>query len=100
MDSPSNPGMAGGVSEVDTLDSKLKLLESDLIEHYCQIGKLVLELCECKTEEIGRVVDDIIETKRRLILLRGETRCDRCLTVNTGDSKFCKHCGETLDGPA
>lgn len=83
-------------AEIQRLTQSLDELEAALSEHYCDIGKSLLELAEKEDKEINRLVDQIIETRRRLTVLQKKVQCPACLTYNSSDSRYCSHCGKNL----
>ena len=83
-------------AEIRRLSQSLDEMEAALSEHYCDIGKSLLELAEKEDKEINRLVDQIIETRRRLTVLQKKVQCPDCLTYNSSDSRYCSHCGKNL----
>lgn len=82
--------------EVQRLAQSLSEMEAALNEHYCDIGKSLLELAEKKDKEINQLVDQIIETRRRIAALQQKIQCPDCLAYNSSDSRYCSHCGKKL----
>lgn len=83
-------------TEIQTLTQSLSDMERTLQEHYCDIGKMFLEMFEREGPEINREVDQIIETRKRLTVLRKEVQCPDCFTYNDHGSRYCSHCGKKL----
>lgn len=79
------------------LEQSLSEMEAELQEHYCDIGKRLLELAEKEDKEVNRLVDQIIETRRQLATLQQRVQCPVCFTYNSSDSRYCHHCGKRLD---
>lgn len=82
--------------EMQRLEQSLCAMETALNEHYCDIGKSLLELAEKEDKEINQLVDQIIETRRRIAALQKQVRCPGCLSYNDPDSRYCSHCGTKL----
>lgn len=82
--------------EVQRLEQSLSEMEAALNEHYRDVGKSLLELAEREDKEIGQLVDQIIETRRQITILRGQVQCPSCLSYNGRDSRYCSHCGAKL----
>lgn len=82
--------------EIRCLEQSLSEMEAQLNEHYCDIGKSLLELAEKEDKEINHLVDQIIETRKQISILQKQVRCPNCLSYNTPDSHFCSHCGMKL----
>lgn len=92
MNAKQNPELM----EVQRLEQSLGEMEAALNEHYCDIGKSLLELAEKEDKEINQLVDRIIETRRQITALQKKARCPVCLTYNSADSRYCSHCGKKL----
>jgi NADH pyrophosphatase NudC (nudix superfamily) len=71
-------------------------MEATLNEHYCNIGKQLLEMAEQEDQEINNLVDRIIEIKKQLYELRQTVQCPSCLLMNSSESRYCGHCGNKL----
>lgn len=84
------------LSEIQRLEQSLSEMETKLNEHYCDIGKSLLELAEKEDKEINHLVDQIVETRRQITTLRKQVRCPSCLSYNNPDSRYCSHCGAKL----
>lgn len=91
MNEKSNAEMEKHMEEI------LNKLELELESRYCQMGKSVLEMADCEKPVINHLVDEIIEMKRQLAVVKEEIECPQCMILNTHDSTYCKHCGELLD---
>jgi hypothetical protein len=50
-------------------------METTLNEHYCNIGKQLLEMAEQEDQEINNLVDKIIEIKKQLYELDQTVQC-------------------------
>lgn len=93
MDSQKGSAQA---TEVQRLAKSLSEMEAALNEHYCDVGKSLLELAEKEDKEINQLVDQIIETRRRIAALQKKIQCPACLSYNSSDSRYCSHCGTKL----
>ena len=82
--------------EIQRLEQSLSEMEAALTEHYCDIGKSLLELAEKEDKEINQLVDQIIETRRQIAALQKKVQCPGCLFYNSPDSRYCSHCGKKL----
>lgn len=82
---------------ITQLEGELNHLEADLQAHYCQIGKEILELAEKEQGQINNLVDQIINIKKKLAVIKNNIQCPWCMAYNSSDSKYCKHCGEEID---
>jgi hypothetical protein len=51
---------------VQKLERDLNKMEATLNEHYCNVGKQLLEMAEQEDREINNLVDKIIEIKKQL----------------------------------
>lgn len=85
-------------NEIEQLEQRLSGLECALEEKYSRIGRDILELAESECRQVGLLVDEIIELRRQLSKARGELRCPECMSVNSCDSRYCRHCGRPLSG--
>lgn len=83
--------------EIDRLTKQVDHMEQELLEKYCDVGKLVLERIEKENREIDQLVDQIIETKKELVRVKGEIRCPYCYQYNEPKSIYCNRCGKRLD---
>jgi NADH pyrophosphatase NudC (nudix superfamily) len=83
-------------ADVQRLEHNLNKMETALNEHYCNVGKQLLEMAEREDHEINNLVDKIIETKKQLYELNQTVQCPRCLLKNSSDSRYCSHCGNEL----
>jgi predicted DNA-binding ribbon-helix-helix protein len=45
-------------------------METTLNDHYCNVGKQLLEMAEREDQEINNLVDKIIDVKKQLSALR------------------------------
>lgn len=82
--------------EIQRLTKSLGEMEAALNEHYCDVGKSLLELAEKEDKEINQLVDQIIETRRRIAALQKKIQCPDCLSHNSADSRYCSRCGTKL----
>jgi septal ring factor EnvC (AmiA/AmiB activator) len=82
--------------EAQRLERNLNKMETTLNEHYCNIGKQLLEMVEQEDHEINELVDKIIETKKQLYELNQTVQCPSCLLMNSSESRYCSHCGNEL----
>lgn len=82
--------------EFQRLSASLCKMEAALNERYCDIGKSLLEFAEKEDKEINQLVDQIIETRRRIAALQKKIQCPDCLSYNHPDSRYCSHCGTKL----
>lgn len=83
-------------TEVYRLEHDLSELEAELNDHYCTLGKQMLEAAEREDREINQLVDQIIKTRQQLSALRQTIRCPNCLSQNGSNSRYCSHCGKKL----
>jgi uncharacterized protein YicC (UPF0701 family) len=82
--------------EVQRLERDLNKMETTLNEHYCNVGKQLLEMAEQEDQEINNLVDKIIEIKKQLYELDQTVQCPSCLLKNSSNSRYCSHCGNEL----
>lgn len=85
-------------AEIQRLMESLTEMETALNEHYCDIGKRLLEMAEKEDREINQLVDQIVQTRRQLTILQKRVRCASCLAYNSPDSRYCCQCGKKLCG--
>jgi lipopolysaccharide biosynthesis glycosyltransferase len=78
------------------LEHDLSELEANLTDHYCSLGKQILEVAEREDREINQLVDQIVEVKKQLSALQQTVQCPKCLFMNSSDSRYCSHCGNKL----
>jgi uncharacterized paraquat-inducible protein A len=78
------------------LEHSLQEMESTLASHYCNLGKQILEVAEKEDREISQLVDEIIETKKKLSVLNRTILCPNCNTQNSSESNYCHACGTKL----
>jgi ribosomal protein L40E len=83
-------------AELNQLEGALAKKEHSLQALYCQLGKSVLELADGEKEKIDILVDDIIETRKKLVAIRQEIECPECMTYNPNDSRYCRRCGTPI----
>ncbi|MDO4326249.1 MAG: zinc ribbon domain-containing protein [bacterium] len=83
-------------AKIQSLTQSLSEMETALTEHYCDIGKSLLEIAEKEDKEINQLADKIIETRKQLALLQKEIQCPECLTYNSAGSRYCSNCGKRL----
>lgn len=88
--------MAKHGAEIEQLERELATMEAALQAHYSQMGKSMLELVGNEQNTVNRLVDDIVDTKKRLSLAKKEKQCPECMVHNSSDSRFCRHCGVKL----
>lgn len=84
-------------NEVVSLEESLARMETELHAHYCQMGKSLLELAEGEQKNVDALIDDIIKTRKKLVVARHEIECPECMTFNSEDSKYCRRCGTFLE---
>lgn len=84
---------------VQALEETIHKKECELHEHYCQMGKSLLEMAEGEQRSINRLVDEIIAARSELVLVKGQIECPECTAYNDADSRYCKRCGAKLAGP-
>jgi NADH pyrophosphatase NudC (nudix superfamily) len=82
--------------EVQRLERNLNKMETTLNEHYCNIGKQLLEMVEQEDQEINNLVDKIIEIKKQIFELNQTVQCPSCLLMNSSENRYCSHCGNAL----
>lgn len=82
--------------DIQELELSLCQMESDLKEHYQELGKTVLEIADQQQKEVNRLVDNIILTRKQLSIARQEIECENCLAFNPMDARYCKRCGKKL----
>jgi hypothetical protein len=56
--------------DVQRLERDLNKMETTLNDHYCNVGKQLLEMAEREDQEINNLVDKIIDVKKQLSALR------------------------------
>lgn len=83
--------------EIQRLTQKLSHMEQELLEKYCDAGKLLLEKAEEESREIDRLVDEVIQVKQELVRVKGEKRCPNCYHYNEAESMYCSKCGTKLE---
>jgi predicted DNA-binding ribbon-helix-helix protein len=81
---------------IQTLERNLHEMEAALEEHYCTVGKQLLEVAEREDHEINQLVDRIIEAKKQLSALQQEVRCPHCFAMNARGSNYCSACGQKI----
>ena len=81
------------------LEEDLALLEAELSDRYYQLGKCVYEAADRRIEEIGRLVDRLVETRVKLSGVKEQTVCLSCLAPNPRDNAYCGKCGTRLEPP-
>jgi uncharacterized paraquat-inducible protein A len=82
--------------DVRKLEHDLSEMETTLTDHYCSVGKQLLEVAEREDREINQLVDQIIEKRKQLSALKKSVQCRSCLSMNSSDSVYCSHCGAKL----
>ena len=58
--------------EISRMEKDLSKMEDNLYEHYCEIGKRILETAEQENKKVNRLVDQIIETRQKLSEVKKE----------------------------
>ena len=53
--------------EIERLIRQLDHKEHELEEKYCDVGKSIMDKLEKENQEIGHMVDEVIQLKRKLI---------------------------------
>jgi hypothetical protein len=81
---------------IQRLERNLNKMETTLNEHYCNIGKRLLEMAEQEDQEINSLVDKIIKIKKQLYDYEHTVQCPSCFLMNRSDSRYCSHCGNEL----
>jgi hypothetical protein len=56
--------------DVQRLERDLNKMETTLNDHYCNVGKQLLEMAKREDQEINNLVDKIIDVKKQLSALR------------------------------
>ena len=79
--------------EIERLTRQLDHKEHELEEKYCDVGKSIMDKLEKENQEIGHMVDEVIQLKRKLIKAKGQIRCPACYQYNEADSIYCSRCG-------
>jgi ribosomal protein L40E len=79
--------------ELLQLEEALARKEHRLQELYCQMGKSILEIADSEKKTIDALVDDIIETRKKIVAIKHDIQCQECMTYNPDDSKYCRRCG-------
>ena len=72
--------------EIERLTRQLDHKEHELEEKYCDVGKSIMDKLEKENQEIGHMVDEVIQLKRKLINAKGQA-----------DSIYCSRCGKKLE---
>ena len=83
----------------EELEKSLGELEIELHDRYCQMGKSLMDLADSEGREIDKILDRIIDTKKKLSGIRREISCEQCFTLNEADNRYCKNCGAKLGFP-
>ncbi|MGI6176531.1 MAG: zinc ribbon domain-containing protein [Christensenellales bacterium] len=78
------------------LEEALGKKQHQLQAHYCQIGKSILEIADGEQKTIDALVDDIIEIRKKIVAIKHEIECAKCMTYNPPDSRYCRRCGTPL----
>ena len=73
--------------EIERLIRQLDHKEHELEEKYCDVGKSIMDKLEKENQEIGHMVDEVIQLKRKLIKAKGQIRCPA----------YCSRCGKKLE---
>lgn len=63
--------------EIRQMEQELGRLEHDLYEQYCEVGKVILEKAERENRRINCLVDQIIETRRKLAVIEEDNHGTR-----------------------
>ena len=83
--------------EIERFTRQLDHKEHELEEKYCDVGKSIMDKLEKENQEIGHMVDEVIQLKRKLINAKGQIRCPACYQYNEADSIYCSRCGKKLE---
>ncbi|MDL2217297.1 hypothetical protein LJC27_01395 [Christensenellaceae bacterium OttesenSCG-928-M15] len=83
--------------EIEELEEKLTKLEVTINVHYCELGKNLLDLVEMEQRAINRMVDEMIDIRKKLVTKQRAVQCQSCMAFNTADSTYCKRCGIRLE---
>lgn len=83
--------------QIEQLEATLRALQESVTEHYCQIGKQLIEVANAEKVRIDSLVDQIIRIRHELAILRKEKECSYCATQNDHDSVYCKRCGKRIE---
>lgn len=83
-------------AELMQLEEALAKKEHKLQALYCQMGKSILEIADGEQKTIDALVDDIIETRQKIVAIKHEIECPECMTYNPDDSRYCRRCGTPL----
>lgn len=78
---------------ITVLEDERMELEQKLLQHYCTVGKRLLEEAAAEQREINQLVESLLETRRKLDLFCS-VHCPYCYGLIERDSTFCKHCGK------
>lgn len=79
-----------------SLQREVDELERRLEEGYCQLGKDIYEVAEHGIGEVNRLVDCLVEAKKRFLAISPHLVCSACQAENPIDSQYCRHCGTPL----
>lgn len=58
--------------DITRMELELHRMESALNEAYYEFGKVLLEIAETESRKINKMVDEIIETEKKLAAVRQE----------------------------
>lgn len=81
---------------IDFMEKELIRMEVELQQIYASMGKTLLEMAWQEEKYINQLVDKIIVVKKQLSQAKGDISCSKCMTSNSFDSKYCRHCGAKL----
>lgn len=82
--------------QIRQMEQELSKMEYKLYEEYCEVGKVILEKAERENRKINCLVDQIIETRRKLAEAKQEKCCPECAGSNDHNSLYCNRCGARL----
>lgn len=83
-------------ADINSIEENLNSLESELQNHYSQMGRTVLELADHEQRIIDELIAEIIELKTAIHQKRNEIQCPNCMKFNAAESNYCRFCGEAL----
>lgn len=89
-------GNADSQEEIKRMEQELSKMEYDLYEQYYEVGKSILEKAEQENKRINDLVEQIIETRRKLSEAKQEKYCPKCAASNDHGGLYCKRCGARL----
>lgn len=83
-------------AELTQLEEVLAKKEYELWALYCQMGKHILEIATAEQKNVDSLVDEIIEQRKKIGVVKHVVVCSKCMTHNTADSSYCRRCGALL----